>query len=673
MTSTTDTQRKAAPRMQKRVRGAARAVRGDLLPRLLPRIAPCLAIVAVTALMVGIQAGEKSVLIGTDTTFHFQRFYDAYMQLRTGRFSWFQTNFGFQQCGRVVNAVYGPLFAYLMGAVLLASGTWLRFQIVVNAAAYLLCGLGMYAFCRRAQEASLASACATRGMSYAGEKDGPLAPRAVSVRRTVACAVAIAYMCVGWEARWQTNSNMGAWGAILAPYLGLVCVRMLVPGTRRRDVPASGRHTGTRPRVGVLSLALVVAVMAQIHLMSCAMFLLVLVPFWVLGMVRATRPGERRDMLLRTLAAAGVALVLTADVWAGLAELMLKNHTAQPVGMMLGAGALGLDLGLFSKLTIGILPLALLAVALAWAWRRHDAVALPLAAVGAAFLLVSSRLVPWDAIGLAAPALTHTIQFPVRLTAMAYPLLFAALAVALGSLATQPEATPAQPAAGEKPARPALLPHLTRPRLALAASLALAFAAVVAQAGCVAWMSRAFHEDFSYAQNVMYLTDASVADLKRAAATGEPGRLMGMISKRTPDYLPNHNLTDAHGLSAQYQVEVLGAHVTGAFGHRVLADGGLELTWRQDGDARVRVPVITYTQSQVTVNGRRVAADKLKVDRIGMPTVRGRKGTNTLVLRFQPSAATCALLVISIVAWVALAIDATIRLLKSRMSIRNRA
>ncbi|MGN0075610.1 MAG: hypothetical protein ACI38Z_01340, partial [Parafannyhessea sp.] len=639
--------------MPERTRGASRAN----LHALLPRIAPGLAIVAVTALMVGIQAGEKSVLIGSDTTFHFQRFYDAYMQLRTGRLSWWQTNFGFQQCGRVVNAVYGPLFAYLMGAVLLLTGTWLRFQIVVNAVAYLLCGLGMYAFCRRAQEASLAAVCASDAAGSTasagtaspapGEKDGPHDPRALAVRRVVACAVAIAYMCVGWQARWQTNSNMGAWGAILAPYLGLVCVRMLVPGTRRRDVPASGRHTGARPRVGVLSLALVVAVMAQIHLMSCAMFLLVLVPFWVLGMVRATRPGERRDMLLRTLAAAGVALVLTADVWAGLAELMLRNHTAQPVGMMLGAGALGLDPGLFSKLTIGILPLALLAVALAWAWRRHDAVALPLAAVGAAFLLVSSRLVPWDAIGLAAPALTHTIQFPVRLTAMAYPLLFAALAVALGSLATQPEATPAQPAAGEKPARPALLPHLARPRLALAASLALAFAAVVAQAGCVAWMSRAFHEGFTCAAHVMYLTDASVADLQRAATTQEPGRLMGMISKRTPDYLPNHNLTDAHGLSAQYQVEVLVAHVTGAFGHRVLADGGLELTWRQDGAARVRVPVITYAQSQVTVNGRRVAADKLKVDRIGMPTVQGRKGANTLVLRFQPSVFTRAVIVVS--------------------------
>ncbi len=653
---------------------------------------------AVTALLVGIQAGEKSVLIGSDTTFHFQRFYDAYMQLRTGRLSWWQMNFGFQQCGRVVNAVYGPLFAYLMGAVLLLAGTWLRFQIVVNAVAYLLCGLGMYAFCRRAQEASLAAVCASDAAGSTasagtaspapGEKDGPHDPRALAVRRVVACAVAIAYMCVGWQARWQTNSNMGAWGAILAPYLGLVCVRMLVPGTRRRDVPASGRHTGARPRVGVLSLALVVAVMAQIHLMSCAMFLLVLVPFWVLGMVRATRPGERRKMLLRTLTAAGVALVLTADVWAGLAELMLHNHTAQPVGMPLGAGALGVDLGLISKLAIGILPLALLVLALVWAWRRHDAVALPLAGVGAAFLLVSSRLVPWDAIGLAAPALTHTIQFPVRLTAMAYPLLFAALAVALGSLATQqtpaprraaaapaPEAStaPAPSVDDEKPILPARSQHPVRTALPLVAALALACAAVACQAAYALWESRAFHEGFTCAAHVMYLTDASPAELGRAAATQEPGRLMGMISKRTPDYLPNHNTQDAHGLSAQYEQEVLVTHVFGNFGHRVLRDGALQVTWRQDAAARVRVPVITYAQSQITVNGRRLEAGKLKTDRIGMPTVQGRKGANTLVLRFQPSAATCALLVISIVAWVALAVGATIRLLKSRMLIRNGA
>jgi hypothetical protein len=639
-TDTTDTQRKAAPRVQKRVRGAARAVRADLLPH----IAPYLAIVAVTALLVGIQAGEKSVLIGSDTTFHFQRFYDAYMQLRTGRFSWWQMNFGFQQCGRVVNAVYGPLFAYLMGAVLLVSGTWLRFQIVVNAVAYLLCGLGMYAFCRRAQVASLAAACASDGVGSAsgtGEKDGPLAPRTVTMRRVVACAVAIAYMCVGWQARWQTNSNMGAWGAILAPYLGLVCVRMLVPGRR--------------PRVGVWSLALVVSVMAQIHLMSCAMFLLVLVPFWVVGMVRATRPGERRGMLLRTLAAAGVALVLTADVWAGLAELMLHNHTAQPVGMPLGAGALGLDLGLISKLAIGILPLALLVLALVWAWRRHDAVALPLAGVGAVLLVLSSRLVPWDAIGLAVPALTHTIQSPVRLTALAYPLLFAALAVALGSLATQ-RPTPAW-----------------RTALPLATALALACAAVATQATGVLWSCRAFHEGFTCAAHVMYLTDASPAELGRAAATQEPGRLMGMISKRTPDYLPNHNTQDAHGLSAQYEQEVLVTHVFGNFGHRVLRDGALQVTWRQDAAARVRVPVITYAQSQITVNGRRLEAGELKTDRIGMPTVRGRKGANTLVLRFSPSRFTRIAIVVSMASWVALAVGATIRMLKGCMPIRNGA
>jgi hypothetical protein len=314
-------------------------------------------------------------------------------------------------------------------------------------------------------------------------------------------------------------------------------------------------------------------------------------------------------------------------------------------------------------------------------------VALPLAGVGAVLLALSSHLVPWDAIGLAVPALTHTIQFPVRLTALAYPLLFAALAVALGSLATQqppaprhaaaapaPEApaTPATPT-DEKPVRPARTPLTMRTALPVAAALALACAAVACQAAYVLWESRAFHEGFTCAAHVMYLTDASPAELGRAAATQEPGQLMGMISKRTPDYLPNHNTQDAHGLSAQYEQEVLVTHVFGNFGHRVLRDGALQVTWRQDAAARVRVPVITYAQSRVTVNGRRIAADKLKVDRIGMPTVRGRKGANTLVLRFSPSRFTCAAIVVSVASWLVLAVGATIHMLKSCIHIRNGA
>ncbi|EQE00311.1 putative cell division domain protein, partial [Clostridioides difficile CD9] len=40
------------------------------------------------------------------------------MQFKTGNFSYFQTNYGFQQSGRIVNALYGPLIAYILGGIL---------------------------------------------------------------------------------------------------------------------------------------------------------------------------------------------------------------------------------------------------------------------------------------------------------------------------------------------------------------------------------------------------------------------------------------------------------------------------------------------------------------------------------------------------------------------------
>lgn len=61
---------------------------------------------------------NKSLVLGGDSNFHFNRIYDTYMQLRTGNFNYFQTNFGFQQSGRIINALYGPGFSYILGLLL---------------------------------------------------------------------------------------------------------------------------------------------------------------------------------------------------------------------------------------------------------------------------------------------------------------------------------------------------------------------------------------------------------------------------------------------------------------------------------------------------------------------------------------------------------------------------
>lgn len=74
-----------------------------------------LIIIAFAVLLVTPQLFTRKVILGSDSIFHYNRFYEAAMQLKNGNLSYFLSLYGFQQSGRIVNALYGPFFAYLQG------------------------------------------------------------------------------------------------------------------------------------------------------------------------------------------------------------------------------------------------------------------------------------------------------------------------------------------------------------------------------------------------------------------------------------------------------------------------------------------------------------------------------------------------------------------------------
>ena len=69
---------------------------------------------------------------GTDMAFHYNRFYEAAMQIKNWNFSYFMSLYGFESSGRIANAMYGPFFTYLQGLLALVSGTWYRYQLLSN-------------------------------------------------------------------------------------------------------------------------------------------------------------------------------------------------------------------------------------------------------------------------------------------------------------------------------------------------------------------------------------------------------------------------------------------------------------------------------------------------------------------------------------------------------------
>ncbi|MDN6749155.1 MAG: hypothetical protein L0L95_02775, partial [Staphylococcus equorum] len=64
-------------------------------------------------LMVSPQLFKHSLILGNDVMFHFNRYFEAYKQIQTGQFNFIQSIFSFDQSGRIINALYGPDFAYL--------------------------------------------------------------------------------------------------------------------------------------------------------------------------------------------------------------------------------------------------------------------------------------------------------------------------------------------------------------------------------------------------------------------------------------------------------------------------------------------------------------------------------------------------------------------------------
>ena len=132
---------------------------------------PYMAVVLFAAYLAYRQMRTGNVIIGSDTIFHFNRFYETEEQIRNGNLSWFMTLYGFNQSGRVINALYGPVFAYLNGLLLLAVGTWYRYQIITSFLVFVTGGVGMYRAVHR-----------------------------FKVRGSIAVLVTIIYMTIGWRA-----------------------------------------------------------------------------------------------------------------------------------------------------------------------------------------------------------------------------------------------------------------------------------------------------------------------------------------------------------------------------------------------------------------------------------------------------------------------------------------
>lgn len=332
------------------------------------------------------QLMAHNIIIGSDTLFHFNRFYDTEMQIKQAKLSYFQMNYAFKQSGRIVNAVYGPYFAYINGLILLITKNWFRYQIYTTILIYLIGGIGIYKLIRRFNKSIFLNS--------------------ISI---------VIFLSMGWITRWQVSQNLTAWGAALAPYVINCGIDML-----------------ENKENNYLKLAIIMSIAIETHLLSSLIFVITLIPFFIIRIVKKRKRGKFVISIIKSVL---LTLLLTCNYWWVLLRLSLTNNLAQPAAFNMTNNTLRFIKSIYLQEVL--IPSFILLVILQLIYIliiNRSEINLYITLIGTGFLILGSRLFIWDKVQKNFPIIARDFQFPDRLSIVIYPLFLTAFVIALAEL-----------------------------------------------------------------------------------------------------------------------------------------------------------------------------------------------------------------------------------------------
>lgn len=548
--------------------------------KIIDYLIPIILSLVIATVLIWTDLTTRSGLTLDDTAFHFHRFYDTYQQIQNHNFSYFQMNYGMGESGRIVNALYGPFFAYLMGGLLLFCSSWLRFQILITYLIFLVGALGIYRLSRKAKLSQIVSSIVTA-----------------------------LFLTTGYIAYWPRSNAFNSWGAVLIPFVLIQGINLL------------NNH---KTRFSWISLGIVMAIVAQIHLLSTFFSILALIPFFIYGLVLSE---NKRQMWMDVFKAVGLFIVLTANVWGAFLLLYPTNQMASPIDYSPVLTAVNLSVAGTSTMWTSITEVTLLLfiVQLIYVIFNFKSSKLNtfVTLEGIVFLYLSSNLFPWKFVKDTLPAVTGYLQFPNRFTVVAYPLLFLGIGLTLNELIKSH---------GKK--------------LGMIAS---ALAIIV-----VLFNVRA---DFNEINNNITYNKGITSNAKEMKEKGL-APYINKVEINSPDYLPVRKKIKSSDITGMLMSM---SPQKNNFEQRVISNGRLEFTWKDSTSKVTTLPIFIYKQSELSLNNKVI---KPKVNEIGMPQVQSRKGKNTAILSFKTPIWFTILLYISILSWVLLIIYGVFRWVK---------
>ncbi|WP_290078823.1 cell division protein [Lactobacillus taiwanensis] len=519
-------------------------------------------------------------IFGNDTIFQLSRFYDASKQIQNHNFSYFQMNYGMGQTGRIINAIYGPFFAYLMGGLLFFAGSWFRYEIILTYVLFLIGGIGFYHLSRK-----------------------------VNVSKVVACVTTTLFLTSGYIFYWIYSNNGNCLGSVFIPYVIIQAIDLI--------------NNYKKPFNWIL-LGVTVAIIAQVHMLSTVMSILLLLPCFIYGLVLSS---DKRKMWIDVIKAVILCVFLTANVWGAFLVVYGSNKVSSPLDFSPALTTLNLttpsDVTMWMGITEGILLLFCIQLIYVLFNFKSSKINTFLTIEGFVFLILSSNLFPWKFVQDHFYVIASYFQFPNRLTAIAYPLLFVAVGITLTRLTTDH---------GKEIGR-----------------LALILVLIITLFNIKGDLNQASKSVAISEQNVDQVTKLRMTDLDVFIGSNPPGN---------PDYFALQ-----HKMNSWEVEKFVAAHLNyrKGFSKEVLSGGRLKVSWNSKNDTNTSLPIVMYHQSQLELNGKKVDP---KLNTIGMPIVKSKQGQNTAILSFKTPTWFIILLYISILGWVVMLVYGVFRLVK---------
>lgn len=539
---------------------------------------PYIIMMAVILLGISYQLRYRATVVGSDTMIHFQRFYDAMAQIKTGNFSYFQMNYGLYRTGRVFNAIYGPFFAYLNGLLLLICGTWYRFDIVSIIIVHLVGAMSMYKLSLK-----------------------------VKTNKWIALLLSLIYTESNFVVSFERFNFMG-WGGALAPLVIIQAVNMV--------------QDHKKP-IHWFQLALIMSILAQIHLWSTLMLTVTIIPFAIYGLIKTI---DRKQMIVAGLKAIGAAILLTANIWGAMLLLYRNNTLALPNVHSLRGYALKIAYKYNFHAAVLWSIAIIIALQVIYVLFHFKKVPLNTLATSVAvfWLIIGSRLMPWARLQAKYPRLGASLQFPYRLSVGAWPLLF----MAIGITITQLDA-----------------------KYGLKTKI-LAFIVLFLLAGQSLAITMKYNRYFTN----IYLDDSKVitngdyykmpkdrTQFRKILYKTNSRKLLDLSLRAQPDYLPaktsaTNDIFEKHVLKnlKHYKYKVKGDRLC--------------LYWHSQNTEKRYLPIVMYSQSHLVVNGNDVT--NVAKNKIYQPYVRSKVGNNSAILYFVVPTWFWALLWITIFSWI---------------------